>query len=172
MPLPKLLCALILCMSFTLCHSQKDVETINSLDSIYQSLKSSKNSNENTFKQIRSTISTLSNDTLAGKYYKDFGNLRLDLGHWDSIAEQMLYDSYKRIKRSGENCKLVIVQFNLTRFALFQDSQETLERANHALEIANACGDLKHIAHAQSYIGAAYIGISDYKNALKNLFRI
>ncbi|BAO75662.1 hypothetical protein WPG_1432 [Winogradskyella sp. PG-2] len=40
--------------------------------------------------------------------------------------------------------------------------------ANYGLDIAEKCGERKYIAHAQSYIGAAYINASDYKNALKN----
>jgi len=163
-----LICCFICFQSFT----QTEIFNQKTLDSLLEAMTSNSrdsNSDISIFKTINNSISKIENDTIAGKFYEDFANLRLNMGHWDSIAEQMHQKGYDRIKMSGDYCKLVINQFNLTRFSLFQNSPKTLERANHSLEIANKCGDLKHIAHAQSYIGAAYINISDYKSALKNL---
>ena len=163
----------IFCLfAFTVCHAQNPTYTETELDSIYKHLKTNWN-NEKTdgsfFKTLDVSIQNITEDTTAALFYHKFANLRLNMGHWDSIAEQMHQNGYDRLKSTEHQCKLAISQFNLTRFSLFQDEPKTLERAKHSLEIAKKCGELKQIAHAQSYIGAAYINLNDYKSALQNL---
>lgn len=168
----RLISALIFCFLSLSILSQNETYNQADLDSLYQNLKSNSKSNASHLNKIDAAVASIDkidNDTIAGNFYHKFANLRLDLGHWDSISKQIHQKGYDRIKASGDFCKLAISQFNLTRYALFQDSPELLELANHGLEIAEVCGELKHIAHAQSFIGAAYINASDYKNALKNL---
>ncbi len=151
--------------------SQTSANDYSELDTTYKYLKSNLK-NSSSLSKIDSIVESLEktdNDTIAGDFYHKFANLRLDMGYWDSISRQIHQKGYDRIKASGDLCKLVISQFNLTRFALFQDSPELLDLANQGLEIAKQCGELEHIAHAQSFIGAAYINAADYNNALKNL---
>ncbi|MGS2726394.1 tetratricopeptide repeat protein [Psychroserpens sp. BH13MA-6] len=141
------------------------------LDSLYENLKSSPKPNVDLgiFDTITYSIAKIDNDTIAGDLYHRFANLRLDMGHWDSVSLQIHEKGFERIKASGDNCKLAISQFNLTRYALFQDHPETLDLAKKSLRISEKCGDLKQIAHAQSFIGAAYINLTEYKNALNFL---
>lgn len=167
----KYLSALSFALFSSLALSQTEANAYSELDSIYEHIKSNfkNNSNLNKIDNVVKSLERIEDDTIAGDFYHKFANLRLDMGHWDSISRQIHQKGYDRIKASGDYCKLVISQFNLTRYALFQDSPELLDLANHGLEIANQCGKLEHIAHAQSYIGAAYINAADYKNALNNL---
>ncbi|WP_299121042.1 hypothetical protein [uncultured Winogradskyella sp.] len=172
MHIVRFLCVFIFCFSFLNASSQNKLYDRTGLDSLYQNLKSNLKRNDANLNKIDSAIASidkLNNDTIAADFYHKFANLRLDLGHWDTISRQIHQKGFDRIKSSGDLCKLVTSQFNLTRFALFQDSPDLLDLANHGLEIAKQCGDLKQIAHAQSFVGAAYINDTDYKNALKNL---
>lgn len=165
----RLFCVLTFCFLSTCVLAQS---AQGKLDSLYKQLKSNLENNTSNLSKIDTAIrliDKIENDTVAGNFYHKFANLRLDMGHWDSISRLVHQKGYDRTKVSGDFCKLVISQFNLTRYALFQDSPDLFELANHGLELAEECGDLKHIAHAQSFIGAAYINSSDYKNALKNL---
>ncbi|WP_298902787.1 hypothetical protein [uncultured Psychroserpens sp.] len=172
MRINKFFCAIICFFTYALCNSQNDIYSEADLDSIYKRFKAdmgSANTDASFFKTLDLSIQHIKTDTTAALLYHKFANLRLNMGHWDSIAEQMHQNGYDRLKLTQYQCKLVISQFNLIRFSLFQDEPETLDRAKHSLEIAKKCGELKQIAHAQSYIGAAYINLSDYKNALTNL---
>ncbi|WP_111683114.1 hypothetical protein [Winogradskyella tangerina] len=162
----------VFCFSILTSWSQDKTYNKAELDNLYESLKANLNRSDSTLQKIDGAIPSISkikNDTIAGDFYHKFANLRLDMGRWDSISRGIHKMGYDRVEASGDNCKLAISQFNLTRFALFQDSPELLESANHGLKIAKECGDLKQIAHAQSFVGAAYITDADYKNALKNL---
>ncbi|WP_299336195.1 hypothetical protein [uncultured Psychroserpens sp.] len=173
MYIKKTFCAFLFCLSSLFNFSQTETFDKTALDSIYNHLKSNLGKQKidlGIFDTLNDALEHVGTDTTAALFYHKFANLRLDMGHWDSIAEQMHQKGYDRIKTSGYDCKLAVSQFNLTRFALFQDDPNlTLKRASHALEIANRCGETEKIAHAQSYIGAAYINLSDYKNALKSL---
>ncbi|WP_298759913.1 hypothetical protein [uncultured Psychroserpens sp.] len=172
MHISKISWVFIFFLSYALCNSQNEIYNQTALDSIYEHFKAdlgSANTDPKFFEALDSSIQHLEVDTTAALYYHKFANLRLNMGHWDSIAEQMHKNGYERLKSTEYQCKLAISQFNLTRFSLFQNHPNTLDRAKHSLEIAKKCGELERIAHAQSYIGAAYININDYKNALTNL---
>lgn len=173
MHIKRTFCIFLFCFSSLFLFSQTNTFDETELDSIYKHLKSNfgkQKADLNIFNTINKALENMKTDTTATLFYHKFANLRQDMGHWDSIAEQMHQKGYERIKASGYDCKLALSQFNLTRFALFQDDPNlTLQRANHALKIAERCGEIEKIAHAQSFIGAAYINLSDYKNALKNL---
>ncbi|WP_422106742.1 hypothetical protein [Winogradskyella sp.] len=162
----------IFCFSLLTCWSQDKIYKKAELDRLYEDLRANLNRSDSILNKIDGAIASISkieNDTIAGDLYHKFANLRLDMGHWDSISRGIHQKGYDRIEASGDFCKLAVSQFNLTRFALFRDSSNLLELANHGLDIAEQCGDLKQIAHAQSFVGAAYINSADYKNALVNL---
>ena len=142
------------------------------LDSIYSKLSEDFDEKETVlvYQSINKEIAAIHSDTLAAEYYQKFAYLRESKGYWDEVAETMHHKAYERCIKFGDPCKTVMIQFGLTRFSLFQDNpQETLERAKKALNLAKDCNELKHIAHAQSYIGAAYINLSSYKIALEYL---
>ena len=168
----RIFCYLFFGFIITGAWSQDKIYDKAELDVLYEDIKANLNRSDSILNKIDGAIPSISkikDDTIAGDLYHKFANLRLDMGRWDSISRNIHQKGYDRIKFYGDFCKLAISQFNLTRFALFQDSPELLDLAKHGLEIAEECGELNHIAHAQSYIGAAYINRADYKNALTNL---
>lgn len=168
----KTCCALIFSFFSFSILAQSEFYDQADLDSIYKDIKSNLKNTESNLVRIERAITSIEkieNDTIAGEFYHKFANLRQDMGHWDSISRQTHQKGYNRIEASGDVCKQVVSLFNLTRFALFQDGQNLLDLAKDGLDLAKECGELKHIAHAQSFLGAAYINAANYKNALSNL---
>ncbi|WP_369998930.1 hypothetical protein [Winogradskyella sp.] len=168
----KTCCALFFSIFSLTVLAQRSVYSQAELDSIYKDIKSNLENTESNLIKIDNAINSIEkivNDTIAGDFYHKFANLRQNMGHWDSISKQIHQEGYNRTEASGDVCKQVVSLFNLTRFALFQDNQNLLDLAKHGMVLANECGELKHIAHAQSYLGAAHLNAANYKNALRNL---
>lgn len=142
------------------------------LDSLYAALSKDFSPAQDSllYQKLILDIDALTSDTIAGRYFQKFAHLRDGNGLWDTITKTMLLKAYERYDAFGDPCKTVIAQFSLTRVTLFQGPlEETLSRAKKGLELAKTCGELKHIAHAQSYLGAAYINLGRYKTALEYL---
>lgn len=109
-------------------------------------------------------------DTMVVRYAIEFAKIRETAGFWDERTEAFLEIAYQRALATDMPCELVMPQFLLTRHALFTaEPAVTLERAKQGLEIANECGEMKHIAHGQSYLGAAQIELGAYRKALESL---
>ena len=122
------------------------------------------------FMTLRNEIGKINDDTLAGRLLVNLGSIRDNAGQWDSLTEDTYRRAIERHRHSDFPCIEVIAHFSYTRFALFQDDPlETLDRANEALRVAEECGKGDHIAHAHSFIGAAYLDLSAYKEALEEL---
>lgn len=142
------------------------------LDSLYSALLKDFSLAKDTtlYQNILLDIDNIASDTIAALYFQKFSRLRDDNGLWDTITKTMLAKAYERCNHHGDPCKTVRAQFDLTRFSLFQGlPEETLTLAKKALELANSCGELSHIAHAQSYLGAAYINLSRFRTSLEYL---
>lgn len=109
-------------------------------------------------------------DTVAARLAIDFAKIREEAGYWDADTEAFLLLAHTRNVAAGLLCEQVQSQFLLTRHALFTgDPQRTSERAEHALHLANSCGEADHIAHAYAYMGAAQIELGAYRSALEYL---
>ncbi|MEL7249526.1 MAG: hypothetical protein AAFO03_13955 [Bacteroidota bacterium] len=109
-------------------------------------------------------------DTTAARYAFGIVQTRELVGVWDETTEDLIRLSIALEQKGNNPCGAAYAQLWLTRFALFQsDPQETLTRAERGLEMAEACGETKHIAHAYSFIGAAQIEQAAYRKALENL---
>ncbi|MEM7163515.1 MAG: hypothetical protein AAF487_13870 [Bacteroidota bacterium] len=125
---------------------------------------------DSTYARLFKNVELLESDTTAARLYSLLGQVRERAGLWDSIAENAHYAALKRIQRTNDPCLEMDFRFSITRFALFQhDPEETIKRAQKALEIANQCGEEEHIAHAYSFLGAAYIDHGSLPIAMENL---
>ena len=109
-------------------------------------------------------------DTTAARYALGIVQTRELVGVWNKTTEDLIRLSIALQQKGDNPCGATHAQLWLTRFALFQsDPDETLSRAQQGLEMAQACGEQKHIAHAYSFIGAAMIEKASYQQALENL---
>ena len=122
------------------------------------------------FLTLRDEIGRITNDTMASRLLVNLASIRDNAGQWDTLTEDTYRRAIERHRHTDFPCIEVIAHFSYTRFALFQDDPlETLERANEALRVAEECGKGDHVAHAHSFIGAAYLDLSSYKEALEEL---
>lgn len=104
-------------------------------------------------------------DTTAARYAFGIVQTRELVGVWDETTEDLIRLSIALEQKGNNPCGAAYAQLWLTRFALFQsDPGETLARAEHGLEMAELCGETKHIAHAYSFIGAAQIEQAAYRD--------
>ena len=122
------------------------------------------------FAQAQKYATAINDDTIAANYFLELAKVRQDAGQWDSLSQEFILSAMGRLEKNGLECELVKTYFDYTRFSLFQsDPEETLSRAKKTNEIAEQCGLLKHKAHANCFIGAAFIDLSDYASALTYL---
>ena len=141
-------------------------QLFNQLDSCY----SEGGNCEVLFEKSYQSLKKIENDSIAGRFLSKLAAIRENGGLWNERTEELYKDAIQRTHSTNNPCIEIIHHFAFTRFALFQDNPHTtLERAQTSLEIAQLCGELNHIAHAYSYIGAAYVNMSQYLPALENL---
>ncbi len=120
--------------------------------------------------QIETYLREFPIDTTAARYALGIVQTRELVGIWNKTTEDLIRLAIALEQQGNNLCGAAHAQMWLTRFALFQsDPDETLARAQRGLEMAEACGETKHIAHAYSFIGAAQIEQSTYRKALENL---
>lgn len=117
-------------------------------------------------------IEAMTDDTLAALSYRKLATIREHNGGlWDSLLEDLIIRARSRYEQVGDPCLVLNSQFSLTRYSLFlDDTQITVDRALEGIELAEECGDLSEIAHAYSFLGAAYTRHGMYKLAIENLF--
>lgn len=117
-------------------------------------------------------LNKMDNDTLAGNYFLELGNIRMRRGRWGNLSRELFEAADRRFAKAEIPCLRVKSRFALTKYAKFKGETDSMHQlATHALEAARACGDRSKIAGAENFMAGAYVDQSAYNEGLNHFHR-